>query len=111
MKRRKKKMQVIDEVKKEWATGKWDTITIAVGKPGTSKMWAIPAVTQRFGNELENGKTRRELKKAIRKGWKPVGIIAMKGLEDPKPYFLPLPGSGFSVGADGFSFVRHRVDA
>jgi hypothetical protein len=88
--------EVITEVSKEWATGKWTSIVIAIAEAGNSSLGYVGGANQ-SDNGLENGKCRRSLKKIIRQGFTPVGIITTGG---GKQHLLPLAGSGFSVGKD-----------
>ena len=88
--------EVIAEVSKKWATGKWTSIVIAIREAGNSSLGFVGAANQ-HDNGLENSKTRRALKKTMRKGLTPVGIIATSG---GKQHLLPLSRSGFSVGRD-----------
>jgi hypothetical protein len=107
---------VIGEVRKQWATGEWTTIAVAIGEDGNESVGFVPCVTaaavKRGDNGLENGKARRGLKKAIKKGRFPVGMIATsEGMQK----FLTLAGSGFSVGRDPNTgkecFERYHTDA
>lgn len=54
--------EVIAEVSKEWATGKWTSIVIAIGKPG--KPLSFVGGASRHGNMLEDGTARQGLEVA-----------------------------------------------
>ena len=103
--------KVIDEVSKEWATGKWTSIVIAIGETGNPSLGFVGGANQQ-DNGLENGNALRALQKAIQKGYQPIGIIATS---EGKQHLLTLAGSGYSVDRDPNtgerSFVRYRTDA
>jgi hypothetical protein len=94
--------EMIAEVSREWATGKWSSIVISIGERGNPSMGFVGGASSR-DNGLKNGKARKALKKAIRKGYIPIGIIAVK---DGKQHLLPLSGTGFTVGIDPESGER-----
>jgi hypothetical protein len=104
--------EVVNEVSKEWSTGKWTSIVIAIGEAGNPRFSFVGGASRR-DNGLENGRTRRALRKAIQEGYKPVGIVATSN--GRTQHLLPLAGSGFSVGKDPKtgkeSFERYHTDA